>query len=134
MLEGRLIVDGLLERARAQQQRIMRDTAVVYRWEPVDTFDPDEPGRTGEWVEQTSVPCRHAPNAQRPVDREVAGRTETVQPDAVTLPAGTDVQHDDRIEVAPAGDARRTVRVRVRAVHPSSWQTAVRAIGEREDD
>ena len=114
-----------MEAARLHHERLLAETATVSRWEPLESFDADDPGRTGEWQVVATASARWAVDRQTPIDRDVAGRDDRRLPLVVVLPPDTDVRQGDRVELAG-----RTIRVD--AVRTSTWSLAVRASGLEE--
>lgn len=110
--------------AQAVSERYMSEAATVERWSD-GTFDPDNPGDTGEgWVQVGDAAKGRIDLAgSRAEDRTVAELHDLAEVIAAVLPAGTDVEQEDRITVG-------SVSMIVRAVQRPSYDAHVRVIGE----
>lgn len=102
----------------------MSETATVERWSD-GTFDPDDPGGTGEGWTQVGATTKGRIDlaGSRAEDRVVAEQHDLAEVVAAVLPAGTDVAQEDRVTVG-------TVSMIVRAVQRPSFDAHVRVIGE----
>ena len=120
-----MLTTSELEALRLDAEDVLPDDATVERWSD-GTFDPDDPGDTGEgWTVEVSTSGRVANVGERGRDRDVADRHDIAAPKVATLPYDTDVQVGDRVTVAGAS-------MIARVVDRHSFSTATRVIGESE--
>lgn len=110
--------------AQAVSERYMSQAATVERWSD-GTFDPANPGQTGEgWTQVGDETTGRIDLAgSRAEDRVVAELHDLAEVIAAILPAGTDVQQEDRVTVGGQ-------QMIVRAVQQPSYDAHTRVIGE----
>lgn len=110
--------------ARAVSERHMPETATVERWSD-GTFDPDDPGGTGEGWNQVGETTKGRVDlaGDRASDRQVAAMHDLAEVIAAVLPSGTEVAQKDKVTVG-------TVSLIVRAVQRPTYDADTRVIGE----
>lgn len=110
--------------ARKVSESLMPDVATVETYSD-GTFDPDDPGSTGEgWTTTTTTTGRAGELSDRGSDRMVAEQHDIVNPVYAALPIGTTVAVGNRVTV---GDIVMIARV----VQEPTYDAHLRVIGER---
>jgi head-tail adaptor len=91
-----MISANMITRLRVFNESAMPDTAVIQR----KTLTSDDAGGYTEgWTTIATVDCRVAPQGFTRDEEEIADRITAAKLWVITVPAGTDVDHSDRILV-----------------------------------
>lgn len=123
-----LIPASAMAKLREIDQRAMPSTCRVLRRE-LGTSSGGRSAPSAE-VEVAEVACRLEPSGLRPEEAEALGRLAEETHGTLSLPLGTDVQSEDRIEVTTGADVD-TFEV-VGDPWPGSYSTSLSVVVQRE--